>query len=342
MDDSNSSDSVMNIAETSGDAPLALLGLETAATATDRADWLIDNADTYGRLLESLRGARHSVHIAQLAFDADCAAYSGGSIAAPPSDDAVIAEMLIGLATDDGPKIRILLNASWILNTARPLRKFFARRGVSPRRIEVRGLNRFPHFMHAKLVLIDGREAFLLGSPFVNAYWDDGAHLPVDARRPLDDLGGRSVHDVSVRLTGPAVTELEALFANVWRSGEAREHVAPTVAAPRDTQHVAPPPAGMRIVCDAPDGILAGMPRGERQMLAELLAGIARAHRFIYVEHQYLTSRPIVAALVGALHREPALEIIIVLNQNPDLTAYRGWQNERLEEHALLRHPRVG
>jgi phosphatidylserine/phosphatidylglycerophosphate/cardiolipin synthase-like enzyme len=77
-------------------------------------------------------------------------------------------------------------------------------------------------------------------------------------------------------------------------------------------------------------------------MLAELLAGIARARRFIYVEHQYLTSRPIVAALVGALRREPGLEILIVLNQNPDLTAYRAWQNERLEEHALLRHPRVG
>jgi phosphatidylserine/phosphatidylglycerophosphate/cardiolipin synthase-like enzyme len=31
-----------------------------------------------------------------------------------------------------------------------------------------------------------------------------------------------------------------------------------------------------------------------------------------------------------------------VLNQNPDLTAYRGWQNERLAEHGLLVHPRVG
>jgi phosphatidylserine/phosphatidylglycerophosphate/cardiolipin synthase-like enzyme len=342
MDDANESESAMNIAEASGDVPLALLNLEIASTAGDRADWLIDNAETYGRLLESLRGARRSVHIAQLAFDADCAAYSGGSLATSASDDAVIAEILIGLAKDEGREIRILLNASWILNTARPLRKFFAKRGVSPRRIEVRGLNRFPHFMHAKLVLIDSREAFLLGSPFVNSYWDDGAHLPFDARRPLRELGGRPLHDVSVHLRGPAVAELEALFAAVWRSSEATAHGTPTVAAPCAAPRVTAPSAGMRVVCDAPDGILAGAPNGGKQMLGELLAGIARARRFIYVEHQYLTSRPIVAALVGALRREPGLEIIIVLNQNPDLTAYRCWQNERLEEHALLRHPRVG
>ena len=336
------SESVMNIADTSADVPLALLIPDIASTASDRVDWLIDNAETYGRLLESLRGARRSVHIAQLAFDANCAAYSGGSLTASVSDDAVIAEILIGLAKDDGPEIRILLNASWILNTARPLRKFFARRGVSPRRIEVRGLNRFPHFMHAKLVLIDGREAFLLGSPFVNSYWDDGAHLPFDARRPLRELGGRPLHDVSVHLSGPAVAQLETMFASVWQSSEATEHGTPTVAVPDVAPRLAAPPAGMRVVCDAPNGILAGVPNGGKQMLAELLAGIARARRFIYVEHQYLTSRPIVAALVGALRREPGLEIIIVLNQNPDLTAYRGWQNERLEEHALLRHPRVG
>ncbi|HLB09875.1 MAG TPA: hypothetical protein VK617_10090, partial [Gemmatimonadaceae bacterium] len=118
MDDANESESVMNIAETSGNVPLALLNLEIASTASDRADWLIDNAETYGRLLESLRRARRSVHIAQLAFDADCAAYSGGSLATSASDDAVIAEILIGLAKDEGPEIRILLNASWILNTA--------------------------------------------------------------------------------------------------------------------------------------------------------------------------------------------------------------------------------
>jgi len=38
----------------------------------------------------------------------------------------------------------------------------------------------------------------------------------------------------------------------------------------------------------------------------------------------------------------PKLEIIIVLNQNPDLTAYRTWQNAQLSQRELLGHPRVG
>jgi phosphatidylserine/phosphatidylglycerophosphate/cardiolipin synthase-like enzyme len=99
---------------------------------------------------------------------------------------------------------------------------------------------------------------------------------------------------------------------------------------------------GTRLVCDAPSGVLPDVPGGAMQMLAEILAGIARARRFIYVEHQYLTSRPVAAALATALQLVPQLEIIIVLNQNPDLTAYRAWQNTQLTERGLLTHPRVG
>lgn len=318
------------------------------AAVHNRAAWLIDNAEAYGLLLQSLHAARKSIHIAQLAFDADCAAYSSGSLEPLPSRETVIAETLIDLATDDGPEIRIVLNATWILNTARPLRKFFARRGVSRDRIQVRGLSRFPHFMHAKLVLIDEREAFLLGSPFVNSYWDDGGHLPFDARRPLRELGGRPLHDVSVHLQGTIVRDLEAMFTSVWQSCEklsrattdrnrgAIETPHPPSASP--TVHV----GGARIVCDAPDDILSGLAKHAMKMLAELLFAIARARTSIYIEHQYLTSRPVVAALAEALRRAPGLAIILVLNQNPDLTAYRVWQNGQLEKHGLLSHPRVG
>jgi|SRR5450432_3480908 len=344
MDDVILSEGAASELDTLTDEPFALVesGLDAGARVDSRVDWLIDNAETYGRLLESLRGARRSVHIAQLAFDADCAAYSGGSQSRSPSDDAVIAEILIGLAKECGPDIRILLNATWILNTARPLRKFFAKRGVAPDRIEVRGLSRFPHFMHAKLVLIDGREAFLLGSPFVNSYWDDGGHIPYDARRPLRELGGRPLHDVSVHLGGPVVADLEAMFESVWRSSGTREQASAARRSHRAAKTISLRAPGMRVVCDAPAGILPKVPDRAMRMLAELLAGIARARKFIFIEHQYLTSRPIVAALAAALRREAALEIIIVLNQNPDLTAYRGWQNAQLEEHALLTHPRVG
>ena len=255
----------------------------------------------------------------------------------------MLAEILIDLARTRDVCVEILLNASWILNTARPLRKYFASRGLTRERIEVRGLSRFPHFMHAKLVLIDEREAFLLGSPFVNSYWDDGSHAPYNPRRPMRELGGRPVHDVSARLSGPVVGDLEHMFAGVWNAAaDGGLGIADAASQGQQLEPGESESLALRIVCDAPDGILPGVPPGATQMLGEIVGAIARARSFIYIEHQYLTSRPVVASLADALHREPGLEIIIVVNQNPDLTAYRGWQNAQLRAHGLLTHPRVG
>jgi hypothetical protein len=88
--------------------------------------------------------------------------------------------------------------------------------------------------------------------------------------------------------------------------------------------------------------VLRGRPEGATEILDSLLEGIASARSLIYVEHQYLSSRPIVAALAEALRRHDQLEIVAVLNENADVTAYRRWQNTRLEESGLAAHPRVG
>jgi phosphatidylserine/phosphatidylglycerophosphate/cardiolipin synthase-like enzyme len=83
-------------------------------------------------------------------------------------------------------------------------------------------------------------------------------------------------------------------------------------------------------------------PKGTTAILDSLLKEIGCAERLIYIEHQYLSSRKIVAALAKALKRNRALEIIMVLNQNPDITAYQRWQNARLSEAGLFSHSRVG
>ena len=56
----------------------------------------------------------------------------------------------------------------------------------------------------------------MLGSPFANGYWDDDTHRPADARRPARELGGRPLHDLSVRVTGTVVRELSAIFKEWW------------------------------------------------------------------------------------------------------------------------------
>ena len=290
-------------------------------------EWLIDNERAYDRILEAIAGARRSIWISQLAFDADCVAYGrDGSRRS-------IAEALLAAAARGAIDTRIVLNETFLLDTARPLRRFFAGRlaGLPPGggTIEVRGVTSFPRLQHTKMLIVDGTAAFLLGSPFVNGYWDDTAHQPDDARRPLRELGGRPLHDLSIGVTGAPVAALERLFTELWTPDAVLEP---------------PPPArsAVRVVSTSPRGVLRNRPEGATEILESLLAGIAAARSSIYIEHQYLSSRPLVAGLAAALRREPGLEIVMVLNENADVTAYRRWQNARLEESGLIGHPRVG
>ena len=239
-----------------------------------------------------------------------------------------------------GVDVAILLNTTLLLDTAKPLLRFL--RSSGSKRIEIRGISRFPTLLHAKIAIIDDGEAFLLGSPFVNGYWDDRTHRPIDARRPLRELGGRPLHDLSVRITGPIAGELDSIFTELW------DDATPLLgdrSRPRASESIIASPAhgpSVRLVRTLPARVVRNRPDGESAILDACLDGIRRARSLIYIEHQYLSARPIVAALATALERNPRLEIIAVLNQNPDITAYRAWQNARLAELRIAEHPRVG
>jgi phosphatidylserine/phosphatidylglycerophosphate/cardiolipin synthase-like enzyme len=299
------------------------------AAPSDRPEWLIDNADAYAALISVIRDAHESIWISQLALDADCVAYEVGSARATTT---IVGELLA--ASRRGVEVRVLLNASLLLDTAKPLRAHLQQVGVDARRFRVRGVSRFPQLLHAKLVVVDAEVALLIGSPFANGYWDDARHAPVDSRRPMRELAGRPVHDVSTRITGPAVATLGATFASLWNdAGDVMEGDDDDLVVAGHP--AAMPDSPMRIVRTAPG-------EGPMEILPALLEGIASAEWLIYIEHQYLSARPVVDALVQALARHRTLEVVVLLNQNPDVTAYRGWQNARLRESRLLEHPRVG
>lgn len=317
------------------------IGEEHDATP-NHVDWLIDNSEAYAALLDAVRDARESIWISQLAFDADCKAYACDS---PASADDTRGESLLdailAASAQHGVGVRILLNSTLLLDTKRPLLQFLAGRASDGGLIEVRGISRFPQLLHAKMVLIDGRHAFLMGSPFANGYWDSPVHMPVDDRRPHRELGGRPVHDVSVCLRGPAVRGVAEIFSRLWNAGGNQDVLQDHLPAPRAIRQGGGR-LGVSVVTTAPRGGRGSDDPGSIATRDALLTGIERARSLIYIEHQYLSSRPVVAALRQALDREPALELILLLNQNPDVTAYRRWQNARLAESNLRAHPRVG
>ena len=309
---------------------------DPASVAADRAEWLIDNADAYRALVAAIRGARATIWISQLALDADCIVWELHGPVARAGTTRIVDELLA--ASTRGVQVRVLLNASLLLDTATPLRAHLAAAGANRRRFRVRGVSRFPQLLHAKLVIVDDELAFLVGSPFANGYWDDARHAPVDARRPARELGGRPVHDLSIRIAGPAARRLGATFAEpVERRRRRPARRRSSGSSRRATSRAATmiTPRRLRVVRTAPGD-------GPVEILPALLDGIARARSLVYLEHQYLSSRVVVDALVAALARHRALELVVVLNQNPDVTAYRGWQNARLRAAALLDHPRVG
>jgi phospholipase D1/2 len=296
--------------------------------------WLIDNADAYRAVVASIRRARETIWISQLALDVDCVAYDVAPCGTHHARSTTIVRELLD-ATRRGVAVRVLLNASLLLDTVKPLRAELAAAGADRRLIRVRGVSAFPQLLHAKLVVVDDDTAILVGSPFANGYWDDSRHAPLDDRRPMRELGGRPVHDVSTELRGPAVHALRATFAAMWNdASDTADDDRDLLRLPRAAEHAVEETA-TRVVRTAPLD-------GPMEILPALLDGLARARKLVYIEHQYLSARPVIDALGRALARRRSLEIIIVLNQNPDVTAYRGWQNARLRDAGLLEHPRAG
>jgi phosphatidylserine/phosphatidylglycerophosphate/cardiolipin synthase-like enzyme len=316
----------------------------------DKVEWLIDNSRAYESILLAVRNSHESIRISQLAFDADCVAYGAADVGnAVASEGALLLDAILEASSTNHVNVEILLNSTLLLDTASPLRRSIAKSGRDTSRVEVRGFSRFPQLLHAKMVIVDEKKAFLMGSPFVNGYWDDSSHAPVDRRRPPRELGGRPLHDVSMAVEGEVVHELAAVFTDLWNVAGRDGTGSHSLAVPRSASQARE--SCIRAVTTLPSGpfrgnrsraLRADSDDGSVEILEALLSAIGRAEHLIYIEHQYLSSRPVVAALRDALARHRDLEIIMVLNQNPDVTAYRGWQNARLTESGMLRHPRVG
>ena len=98
-------------------------------------------------------------------------------------------DLLLSATRDRGVATRILLNSTLLLDTLKPLRRFVHEKNTGAARFEMRGMSHFPQLLHAKMLIVDSEIAFLLGSPFVNGYWDSPAHRPFDPTVPRVSLG---------------------------------------------------------------------------------------------------------------------------------------------------------
>jgi phosphatidylserine/phosphatidylglycerophosphate/cardiolipin synthase-like enzyme len=218
-----------------------------------------------------------------------------------------------------GVDVRVLLWAGAPLPFYRPWRRETraTRRGLATGtrvRVALDAHERPMHCHHEKLVIVDGRVAFVGGLDLTDSRGDrfDSPQHP-----PRDGIGW---HDVAARLEGPIVADVEEHFAARWL--EVTGEALPAAYQDRlstTSRNGVPAPTGaagtstLQLVRTIPEGIYRRLPQGEFSVLEAYLRALRSARRFVYLENQFLWSPEIAAALADLLRHPPSPDLRLVL-----------------------------
>ena len=257
---------------------------------------LVDGCDAFADVARAIQGAQESVHI------------TGWHIA--PYFELVRGERAVGLGQllaemAERVDVRVLVWAG------SPLPAFHPTRGevreaiqtlTRGTRIRCQGDPReHPlHCHHEKTVVVDGRTAFVGGidmTDLAGDRYDTSAH---PARRRL------GWHDVTTRLTGPAVRDVSEHFALRWRelTGEA---LPPPATPGQSGGHT------VQVVRTVSEGMYDALPRGDFRILESYIRAIDRAEHYIYLENQFLWAPEIISRLARKLAHPPREDFRLVI-----------------------------
>jgi phosphatidylserine/phosphatidylglycerophosphate/cardiolipin synthase-like enzyme len=326
-------------------------------------EFLIDNETAWPAVTDSIRHAEKSIEISQLIIDALEPDPAEGprlltkfETMQPPLVEGLRIENELSAAVKrqvDSKKVavRVLLNdLRWIRPTPIPGFEKFPWYPTDTAGVMVDYLNSVPAdsqfeyrrsipplaaVMHAKVVIIDEKEAYLIGSPFLQEYYDDWFHRFDNPKRGVIHGGFFGInqikvpiHDVSCYIRGPAVSDLRKTFCLLWNQADVTGGPPLTVAEPTGDP---PGTTQLQIIRSLPgENRFAGVPKGETGIFEAYLRAIARAKDFIYFENQYLTCDEIFDAVIAALQANNNLEFIMVFNAKVDVPLYGGWQKSNL------------
>lgn len=196
----------------------------TPLSAGNRATLLQDGAETYPAELAAIRGAKRFIHLEMYIFE--------GGAAGQEFADALIARRRAGV------EVRVLYDGVGSMDTPK---EFFDRmkqagidvlafNPVTPGRFVRKGVA-LDHRDHRKLIVVDGREAFVGGINISDVYGalprgpagsspSGGSAMGGSASGGKDDgkepIEKRPWRDTQVRIEGPVVAQLERSFLEQW------------------------------------------------------------------------------------------------------------------------------
>jgi phosphatidylserine/phosphatidylglycerophosphate/cardiolipin synthase-like enzyme len=144
-------------------------------------------------------------------------------------------------------------------------------------------------------------------------------------------------HDIQAEVHGPAVHDLEHTFRERWYGSSVLDLPSPVRQLYDRAYHIGamtsrplPEPAPDDRTRRGPHAVQVlrtyparlrrypFAPRGERSIAHAYRKALGRARRLVYLEDQYLWSRPVAELLAGALRDQPDLHVIAVVPRYPD------------------------
>ncbi|MDA3785557.1 MAG: VTT domain-containing protein [Deltaproteobacteria bacterium] len=288
-----------------------------------RLTFLVDGADYFQAVRETLKQARHSAWV--IGWDID----SRFELIREPAADGLpvrFGEFLRRLVRDT-PQLHVyVLNWEYSIIYA-PEREWlpiYKMEWTSPRRLHFHMDSRHPlgASHHQKIVVVDDQVAFVGGLDFTLGRWDTPEHDVHDPRRrDLNETIPQPYHDVQVAVSGDIARALGDLARKRWHQATGQQ-----VRAAESLSGSAPWPPGVAVdIEEVMVGIARTYPvykdQGEvREIERLLLAAIGAARKMIYLENQYFTALKIGEALARRLEEDDGPEIVIIL---PEETT--GW-----------------
>jgi phosphatidylserine/phosphatidylglycerophosphate/cardiolipin synthase-like enzyme len=278
-----------------------------------RAAVLVDGADYYAALEQSLRKARKSILIVGWDFDA------GIRLLPDRPETPKLGDFLRGLVEEHpGLEVRVLVWSVAVLHApGAPLPLLLGADWEKHPRIQVRLDREHPLYgaHHQKMVIIDDTLAFAGGMDLTIRRWDTCQHTAGhDLRKGPDGVPYPPVHDTQMVVEGEAALVVSDVARERWRRA-IKEDVAP-VQSDDDLwpESVTPDFRDTRVAVVRTLASWKGSAEVTEGMTLSLDA-LGAARNTIYMEAQYFTAPKIGDVLAASLARAEGPEIIAIVRR---------------------------
>ncbi len=260
-------------------------------TSNNRFEILIDNQGLLKNIVNAIKNSKSYVYLTQFEFDLNFVA----TFKSNDLNEFIPEYRMVKVLKDAGNRgvdVKIILNENLAVpDTYKEISQYFSDSNVEVREFKSAGL----HVMHAKTMIVDGEQAFIIGSPFKQDYWDTNQHLIDDPRREPEHV--RPVHDVSVKLEGGSVYHVEEFFTDIWNYTSDENYHGKGKLKPHHPQTSTSGGKGKSLQIARSITPETLTKKGELGIFEGYRRALAQAEDFIYLENQFFTNNSVVKAL---------------------------------------------